>query len=137
MRKAVTYLQSAHQLTGGALVTPDIIIEISGKVPPAVISSLWAAMSKFDFEALRQLILNINAEGYPINALLTQLHEDIMNREGLSDLDKALLSDKIAVAEQNLIDGSSEYLQLLDVTSFIMRRLNGFTADVDTALINH
>jgi replication factor C subunit 2/4 len=137
MRKAVTYLQSAHQLTGGSLITPDLLIEISGKVTPSVMVSLWSAMSKFDFEGLRQMVLNINAEGYPIVALLTQLHEDIMSKDGLNDVDKAFLNEKIAVAEQNLIDGSSEYLQLLDVTSLIMRRLNGFTADVDTAAVTH
>lgn len=32
MRKAVTYLQSAHQLSYGKIITSDLILEISGKV---------------------------------------------------------------------------------------------------------
>lgn len=32
MRKAVTYLQSAHQLSAGGSVTSDLIIDISGQV---------------------------------------------------------------------------------------------------------
>jgi replication factor C subunit 2/4 len=35
MRKAVTFLQSAHQLSGGqARIPPEIVVDISGQVSP-------------------------------------------------------------------------------------------------------
>jgi replication factor C subunit 2/4 len=32
MRKAVTYLQSSHQLSGGNIITADTVLDISGQV---------------------------------------------------------------------------------------------------------
>jgi replication factor C subunit 2/4 len=32
MRKSVTFLQSCHQLTFGTSITPELVIDISGKV---------------------------------------------------------------------------------------------------------
>ena len=32
MRKAVTYLQSAHQLSGGNKITPEMVVDVSGQV---------------------------------------------------------------------------------------------------------
>jgi len=43
----------------------------------------------------------------------------------LSDLDKALICEKLAQADQHLIDGACEALQLLDVSAYIMRRVTG------------
>jgi replication factor C subunit 2/4 len=53
-----------------------------------------------------------------------QLHDDTIQHISLSDLDKALICEKIAQADQCLVDGASEKLQLLDVASYIMRRIN-------------
>lgn len=113
MRKAVTYLQSSHQLAGGQLITADVVLEISGRVrsdklhtitidsielqvPNNVVESLWQVMGSNRFDALKSIVGDITAEGYPILALLTQLHEQAIARPSLTDVDKAFICEKIA-----------------------------------------
>lgn len=68
-------------------------------------------------------VYDIIANGYPMNALLSQIHDTIVNADFvMSGLNKALICEKIASVESCLIDGASETLQLLDLCSFIMRR---------------
>lgn len=126
MRKAVTYLQSAHQLCVGdrKIVTTEIVIDISCKVPANAMSILWEKMSSNVFDQMRSCVDNIINEGYPMSELLMQLHDDTIQHKSLSDLDKALICEKIAQADQCLVDGASEKLQLLDVASYTMRRIN-------------
>lgn len=123
MRKAVTYLQSSHQLSGDKAITSDLVIDISGQVPPAAIANLWTALNGNKFDAVKNAVNEITSEGHPICQLLLQIHDDVISSATLSDLDKALICEKIAVADQSLVDGASEALQLLDVASFIMRRV--------------
>jgi replication factor C subunit 2/4 len=96
MRKAVTFLQSAHQLSGGAQVTPNMVADISGQVPVDVMDKIWQAMRGSSFDTLRAAVSDAVAEGYPMSAMLTQLHDDVLQKSGLPDLDKALICEKIA-----------------------------------------
>eukprot|EP01035_Chromulina_nebulosa_P017830 gene17830-23441_t len=132
MRKAVTYLQSSHQICSGNLITSNTITEISGLVPVTIINNIWDVFSKGNFDAMKLLVSQIISEGYPVMALFTQLHDEVIQRESISDLNKALICEKIAQSEQCLIDGSNESLQVGDVFAFIMRRFQDYHADVDS-----
>lgn len=128
MRRAVTFLQSCFQLSGGAAlgqaVTPEIVIDISGEIPAGVVLGLWETLKGNKFDAMKRCVEDdVVAMGYPLNALLSQLHDHVVKSSGVSSLDKALICEKLAQAENCLIDGASEALQLLDVSAFIMRRL--------------
>jgi len=132
MRKAVTFLQSSHQLSGGVeAITSDLVIDISGQVPPTAIANLWTALNGHTFDALKNAVHDITSEGHPIGQLLTQIHDEVIRSTTLTDLDKALICEKIAVSDQSLVDGASEALQLLDVASFIMRRFKKQEAAAD------
>ena len=96
MRKAVTFLQSAHQLSGGTQVTGNMVSDISGQVPRDVMDSIWNAMRGTSFDNLRSAVNDAVAEGYPMSAMLSQLHDDVVFKSGLSDVDKALVCEKIA-----------------------------------------
>ena len=62
-----------------------------------------------------------------------------MKKENLSDISKGLICEKLACADLALVDGSSEALQLLDVASYIMRRLrrSGEGSYVDALVASH
>jgi replication factor C subunit 2/4 len=94
---------------------------------------LWQKMSAAAFDKMRTTVNDIVAEGYPMSALLSQLHDDVINHTGLADVDKALICEKIAQAEQYLLDGSNESLQLADVAAFIMRCFTKQALPLDTA----
>lgn len=58
--------------------------------------AIWTAMRGKSFDKLRLAVTDAVAEGYPMSAMLVQLHNDVIYKQGLSDLDKAVICDKIA-----------------------------------------
>eukprot|EP01035_Chromulina_nebulosa_P028304 gene28304-37354_t len=137
MRKAVTYLQSSHQLSGNAPITIDTVVDISGQVHPHIMDKLWEQMHGYSFDALKLAVNEIAANGYPMSAIISQLHDEVISKPDLQDVDKALIAEKIAEADQCLVDGSSELIQLLDVSAFIMRRYMKFDSTVDMLTQKH
>eukprot|EP01038_Epipyxis_sp_PR26KG_P004731 gene4731-6638_t len=132
MRKAVTFLQTSHQLSMGGIINADIVTDVSGQVPNTIMNELWSKMSGNGFDAMQLSVSDICYQGYPMAAVLAQLHDDVIVSTQLSDVDKALICEKICQAEQSLIDGATESIQLLDVAAFVMRRVTRFAAEVDT-----
>jgi replication factor C subunit 2/4 len=131
MRKAVTYLQSAHQLSSKGLVTSDLIVDISARVPDAIMTKLWESISSNRFDKMKSSVSDIVSEGYPMLTLLSQFHDEVVRKETLSDLDKALISEKISQAQMCLIDRSSEFLQLCNLAAFVMRRVSNKNNTMD------
>eukprot|EP00605_Chrysophyceae_sp_TOSAG23-4_P000407 GSChrysophyteH1.ASY1.ANO1.463.1 assembled CDS len=126
MRKAVTFLQTSHQLAVASgnerqPVTSAMVVDISGQSE----------------------VNSIIGQGYPMGQLLSQLHDDTVNgtfsgsHVHISDATKGLVCEKIACADLALADGSNEELQLLDVAAFIMRRLNNSRSPVDSMVAAH
>jgi hypothetical protein len=122
MRKAVTYLQSAHQLLGSSnggagLVHPSHIVEMSGNLPPHALHALWQGMRSGQFAGMQVAVQDIIAEGFALSNVLSQLHDHVVTSTieadpaaegsaaegsalGFSDLDKALISEKLAAVDQ-------------------------------------
>jgi replication factor C subunit 2/4 len=103
-------------------------------VPNAVLEKLWTVMAGNNFDQLRAAVSDIMYEGFALAMILSQLHDALigMPSDKLADLDKALICEKIAEIDMNLVDGASESLQLLDLAAFIMRRLCASPAEVDS-----
>lgn len=55
-------------------------------------------MSGKNVDKLRNVVKDIIAEGYPIVALLTQIHDEVLNKTDLTDVNKSLINEKIAMA---------------------------------------
>jgi replication factor C subunit 2/4 len=158
MRKAVTYLQSAHQLSGdtGGIVTPYSIVEMSGRVPPDALDGMWMAIKSGEFVTMETAVDDMICSGYPLAAILSQMHDNVVGSsssgssngndddgkntcvmKGISDNDKAYICEKIAAVEQCLIDGASERLQLLDLAAYCQRRMSGASAQYDVHPQSH
>ena len=75
--------------------------------------------------------MNMIQEGYPMNAIMSSIHETVVTKASFSDVDKALICEKIAQVEECLIGGSSEFLQLCDLSAFIMRRCQKMQVHID------
>lgn len=58
--------------------------------------AMWRAMRGRSFDALRLAVSDAVAEGYPMSAMLAQLHSDVLYKQGLPDIEKALICEKIA-----------------------------------------
>ena len=62
-------------------------------------------------------------EGYSCNQIISQLHDTLMDRGDISDLNKAIIFEKIALIDNDLMEGSDEYLQLLDLLVVLMKNM--------------
>lgn len=66
------------------------------KVPADVMDAMWRAMRGRSFDALAATVADAVAEGYPMSAVLSQLMTDVIHKQGLKSLEKALICEKIA-----------------------------------------
>jgi len=124
LRKAITTLQSSHRLRGGSEIGKDDVYEISGVIGDRYIDALLDVCQLNSFERLQAQVDEFMCEGFSVSQLINQLHERLITQEGgLTDNQKSLVAERLAVAEHKLIEGADEYLQLLDVSSFIMETL--------------
>ena len=64
-----------------------------------------------------------------INKIITkniffQVHDTVVESDSMTDNQKSAICEKLAVSEARLLDGASEFLQMLDIISFIMNQLS-------------
>ena len=133
MRRAVTTLQSAHLLSGGnniddteaGYIQKESIAEMAGLPPSSVIASLLDMLQSpsSTYDIMEKNVKNIMLEGYSAQHIMKALLRRLMAFEEkvLSDVDKAKIAIKIAEADKNLIDSADETLQLLVISSLILK----------------
>ena len=51
------------------------------------------------------------------------MHDMLMERADIKDSKKAVIFEKIAEIDNNLMEGADEYLQLLDLAVTLMRQM--------------
>lgn len=121
MRKAITYLQSAYRLYGKNIQVENIL-EMSGNIPINQIKDFFqkCCHSK-SFSEIQMFVEDFVSDGFPANQIISQLHDEIMPSNDMNDVEKALILKLLAETDKSLIDGANEYLQLLNVASFIMK----------------
>lgn len=63
----------------------------------SVLSNLWGPLlAGASFDAVKKQASDIVAEGYDMSELLCRIHDDVVSLQAFSDLDKALICEKIA-----------------------------------------
>ncbi|XP_031273138.1 replication factor C subunit 2 [Pistacia vera] len=122
LRRAITYLQGAARLYGSSISSKDLI-SVAGVIPVEVVEAHFSACRSGDFDVANKEVNNIIAEGYPVSLFLSQLFDLVVEAEDISDEQKARICKHFGEADKCLVDGADEYLQLLNVTSHVMRAL--------------
>ena len=61
-------------------------------------------------------------DGFSCVQVITQMHDMLMERVDIKDSKKAVIFEKIAEIDNNLMEGADEYLQLLDLAVTLMRQ---------------
>jgi hypothetical protein len=59
-------------------------------------SELWSSMQRGLFDGVRAAADRVILSGFPLSAVLSQLHDAVVDRRDLGDLDKALICEKLA-----------------------------------------
>jgi len=123
LRKAITSLQSCARLKGDAEVGQDDVYEITGVIPERYIEGLLDVCQLGQYEKLQAHVDDMMCEGFSGHQLISQLHDHMISNDCLTDQQKSTISEKLAVAEHCLLEGADEYLQVMAVTTTIMKTL--------------
>lgn len=120
MRKVINLLQTARRLVGpDDKLTPEHITEVAGIIPRDAILLLIKACKSNTFDNIQNACKDAMAEGYPTDAILTQILPEIASDESLLNVHKAKIAIRIGEADLKLVEKADEYLQLMDVLSYI------------------
>jgi len=114
MRKAITTLQKLKYLQ--KKITVDDVREISNCVPEHFLDQgMLLCFSECNIKEINDFTNKIFRTAYPIQDVLMDITERIINDDNLNDLDKSKICMHLSKVEKRLLDGSDEYLQLLSV----------------------
>eukprot|EP00483_Globobulimina_turgida_P002599 UN02603 len=126
MRKSITLLQSAALMKAqDEYISLGDVLTVAVRVPHDVIHDhiIKSCLSK-SFNDINDTVQYIICEGYPVSLILPKLLEEIIvNNELFENLAKAEIALKIAEADKKLVDGASEFLQLLDVLGCVQKNI--------------
>ena len=110
---------------GDANISKNDIYDIAGVVPDKWIDNLLEVCydKNKTFEHLESFVNDITCEGFSGAQFINQLHDRIVNSDEMTDLQKSVISEKIAICSARLLEGANEYLQLIDLSSTIMKEI--------------
>jgi len=123
MRKAITYLQSTFRLKAEELINVQDIVEMAGVVPTSNIDELVTVCYSGSFEKVDEYIKTMIKRGLSATQIVLQLHDKLAVHESITDNQKAVIMEKLAITDQCLCEGADEYLQLMAVSTVIMDQL--------------
>ncbi|KAJ8078582.1 Subunit of heteropentameric Replication factor C (RF-C) [Marasmius tenuissimus] len=131
LRRAITYLQTAHRLSSATSpptkITPRDIQEIAGVVPDDVIDDFARALGievsggmDVDvkaprFDMIKKKAKEICREGYSATQVLSQVHDLIVAHPTLQARQKSACALIFAEADKALCDGADEELWILEI----------------------
>eukprot|EP00731_Ephydatia_muelleri_P030306 Em0021g829a len=128
LRKAITFLQSAHRYKTGDAIAPKDILEIAGVIPEHIIEGLIKACYSDCYDQLQtcvkvqELAMSLMAEGYSCAQTINQLHDRLVTDESLTDQCKSVISERMGLVDKRLLDGADEFLQMMDLCTVIMNQ---------------
>lgn len=136
LRKAITLLHTLFRLksTGKPGSEPDSITradvrEVTGYVPDKCIRKFVKVARSGSVDSMAHFVREFVYEGYSAGQFLVQLQEWALLAEenqggkGLSDVQKAVMAEKLADSDHCLLDGADEYLHLLNVGVLVIEIL--------------
>jgi len=123
LRKAITYLQCVARLKINERITSEDVLEIAGVLKDKVIEKIIDTCSTGSFERVEECVQELIYDGFSCVQVITQMHDMLMERADIKDSKKAVIFEKIAEIDNNLMEGADEYLQLLDLAVTLMRQM--------------
>lgn len=122
MRRAITCLQSVTRLKGkGVDITVDDVLEVTGVIPDKWLDEMLEMCKSKDYSQVEAFIDNYMMEAYAVSQAIEQLNEKIIYSAELSDKQKTIIGEKLAECSFRLLEGGSEYMQLIDLCCGIIK----------------
>ncbi len=127
LRRAITLLQTSSLIKEvGEEITINDIHEVSGFIPKQYVNEFITICQSKSYEKLAAFTANLIADGFSGSQFLLQLHEWVIETDELllSETQKSIISEQIALNDKRLLDGADEYLQILDIGSLILKTID-------------
>lgn len=130
-RKAITILQNLrYVLKYKQDITLEEVYKIVGHISPSVVKPIWdCCYDKNKFNEIIKRVNDFKLESVPIMAIIERL-QDFVIYSNLTDLQKSKICIHIAMTEKCLVDGSNEYIQILNVFSYMHSVINEYSINV-------
>lgn len=122
LRKAITYLQSTHAFYGAELDVPHIV-QIAGIIPDVMVKQFVQSLRSNSFSTMETAVRGVLLEGYSAQQMIEQMFHYLITDTGITDVQKSVVLLGIAEADKRLTEGCDEYLQLLHVSSILMKKI--------------
>lgn len=123
LRKGIIFLQHVYYINSYSNnLTINDIYECTNTISPQILSNLF---NKFLLNPLitaadiSKIIDIFILKSYSIYNIIEQLYNIIIQNDNITDIQKSLICTHIAHTENKLIDGSNEYIQLLNIFLYI------------------
>ncbi|XP_043267532.1 replication factor C subunit 4 [Venturia canescens] len=122
LRRAITSLQSVTRLKGkGIPITVNDVLEVSGVVPHNWLERMLQVCESREYNMIEQFIDDFMLEGYAGSHAVEQLNDIIIRSDSFTDKQKTFLGEKLAECSYRLLEGGSEYLQLISLCCAISK----------------
>lgn len=122
LRRAITCLQSITRLKGkGIEITVDDVVEIIGIVPDKWLDKLIEVCQSKDYSKAEAFVDEFMLEAYATSQVIEQLSEKIIYCDEFTDKQKALIGQTLGECNYRLLDGGSEYIQLINICCGIIK----------------
>lgn len=121
MRKAITTLQSCCRLKCGTdsalednLITLKDILEMSGIIPEHHLVKFIDICKSQQYSKLEDFVREFMYEAYSISQFFDQLNDLVVVDDSITNDQKSIMFDKLGESSFRLMNGGSEYVQLMD-----------------------
>jgi replication factor C subunit 2/4 len=122
MRKGIMFLHNLnyiHKYIHRDLTTNDVY-KMASFIPKNTLCNIWNICTKKkeninDINDIIQIVNQFKALCIPVQNLLEQLNEFIIDIKNITDKQKSEISLNISKTERYITEGASEYLQLLNI----------------------
>lgn len=99
-------------------ITPKDILVLTGEVDENQLTPLWKKCITKDVKEIKNIAYFIRREGFPVKNILLYFKKCLLNSK-LSDKQKSLISLELCQTDKRLLEGSDEYIQILNILMYI------------------
>jgi replication factor C subunit 2/4 len=124
MRKSIMMLQNLKYIYKYKNeINLDDVYHIGNYIPEQYLSNIWNNIllnNKIkSMDNILNVSLDIRNNAYPLNNILIQLTKYLIKEDKLNDEQKSIISYHFGNMERVIIEGGNEYIQLINILSFI------------------
>ena len=118
-----------------SIICVEDVYDITNMLPTEELNNIWDICMSDDPDTIH--IINLTNKliecGYPIDNILYQLKNKTIESD-INDFQKSLICIQLHITEKRLIEGSNEYIQLLNMLCYIKGVINNHICEVSSII---